>query len=103
VVAVAAMIWKKDFRDYARSHPAEILFASPYLWCLFSYNYVFWARGSFPRFSIPILPFVLLALYRWVPKDRRVLWVAGVASSLLAAASAIGVHNVADAVRRAIN
>jgi hypothetical protein len=103
VAAIVAMIWRKDFRDYARSHPVEILFAVPYLWCLFSYNYPLWARGSFPRFSIPILPFVLFALYRWIPKDRRVLWAVGVASSLLAAASAIGVHNVADAVRRAIS
>jgi hypothetical protein len=103
VTAIVAMIRGKDFRDYARSHPVEILFAVPYFWCLLSYNYAFWARGSFPRFSIPILPFVLLALYRWVPKDRRILWAVGIASSLLAAASAIGVHNVADAVRRAIS
>jgi hypothetical protein len=79
-----------------------MLFLVPYLWCLFTYNYGFWARGVFPRFAIPVIPFVLLAWSRWIPKDRRVLWTVGVVSALLAASSAIGIRNVWDAVRRAI-
>jgi len=102
VIATAVMIRARDFRDYARSNPVEMLFALPYIWCLFSYNYAFWARGSFPRFSIPVVPFVLVALCRWLPKDRRVLWATGTLSALMAAASAVGVRNVADAVRKTI-
>jgi hypothetical protein len=65
------------------------------IWTLYTYNYPHWARGNFDRFAIPILPFAQLALYRWIPKDRRVLWgIAGV-TSILAAASAIGISHVA--------
>lgn len=74
LAAIVVMIWSKTFREYCRSHSVEAIFLAPYLWCLFTYNYPYWARGNFARFAIPILPFVLLALYRWIPKDRRVLW-----------------------------
>jgi len=102
VTAVVVMILDRNFRQYSRLHPVEIMFATPYLLCLFTYNYPFWARGSFPRFSIPILPFVLVALFRWIPKDRRVLWAMAIVFSLLAGASAVGVHNVAEALRKAV-
>ena len=94
LVGVIGMIRSREFRDYCRSHMVEALFLVPYLWCLFTYNYPSWARSNFARFAIPILPFVLLALYRWLPKDRRLLWGVGVLSSVLAAISAIGVANV---------
>jgi hypothetical protein len=80
----------------------EAIFLAPYLWCLFTYNYPYWARGSFARFAIPILPFVLLALYRWLPKDRRILWGLGVAAPALAASSALGVVNVVHMLKNAI-
>jgi hypothetical protein len=79
-----------------------MVFLVPYLWTLFTYNYPHWARGNFARFAIPIIPFVLLALYRWIPKDRRLLWALGVVSPILAAASEIGINNVAQILRRAI-
>lgn len=100
--AVIVMIRSRRFRQYAGAHPVEILFLIPYLWCLYTYNYPHWARGNFARFSIPILPFVLIALEPWVPKDRRLLWVLGVVLSALAAASALGVANVAALIRHAI-
>ena len=94
VGAVVVMIKSPNFREYCRSHSVEAIFLAPYLWCLFTYNYPYWARGTFARFAIPILPFVLLALYRWLPKDRRVLWGLGVVAPALAAVSALGVANV---------
>lgn len=102
LIAVAVMIWSSKFRKYAREHPVEILFLIPYIWCLYTYNYPHWARGSFQRFSIPILPFVLIALSRWIPKDRRVLWAAGTVMTVLAAASGVGLVNVLGLIRRAI-
>ena len=54
------------------------------------------------RWMEPIVPFALLALYRWIPKDRRILWGLAVVSSILAAASAIGIANVAQVLRRAL-
>jgi hypothetical protein len=83
-----------EFRQYARSHPVETVFAASYLIFLYTYNSAYWARSNFPRFAIPVLPFVLLALGRWIPKDRRLLFGLGLISPVLAAASAIGVKNV---------
>ena len=100
--AIVVMIRSARFREYARSHPAEMLFLIPFLWCLYTYNYPHWARGNFARFAIPILPFVLIALDQWVPKDRRVLWVLGVSMSVLAGASALGVANVRALIRLAV-
>jgi hypothetical protein len=98
--AVVVMVKSPEFRAYLRAHTVEAVFLVPYLWCLFTYNYPHWARGSFARFAIPILPFVLLALYDWLPKDRRLLWAVAVVSPVLAAASAIGIHNAAATLRR---
>ena len=58
------------------------------------YNAPRLARGNFRRFAIPILPFVFLALLRWLPKDRRLLWCAAVIAAPLAAFSAIGIQNI---------
>jgi hypothetical protein len=100
--AVVAMATSNEFRTYCRTHPVEAVFLVPYLWCLFTYNYPYWARGNFARFAIPILPFVLLALYRWLPKDRRILWGLAVVAPVLAAASALGVVNVVHILQRAV-
>ncbi|MBI3475481.1 MAG: hypothetical protein HY010_07095 [Acidobacteria bacterium] len=94
LIAAAAMLRTKQFRQYSRDHVAEIVFAAPYLLSLYCYNYPYWARGSFPRFAIPIIPFVLLALFRWFPKDRRVLWALAPVMAVAAASSAIGIRNV---------
>ncbi len=91
-----------QFRQYAQAHAVEILFLIPFLWCLFTYNYPHWARGNFERFSIPILPFILIAWNGWIPKDRRLLWTLGAVMPLMAAVSALGLGNVAGLVRRAI-
>jgi len=92
--AVVRMAIWREFRSYCREHVVEAIFLVGYLCCLYAYNYPYWARGNFARFAIPVLPFVLLSLYRWLPKDRRVLWTIGVISPVLAACSALGVANV---------
>jgi hypothetical protein len=109
VTGTIAMIATREFREYARSHPAETIFAALYLLSLYCYNLPYWARGNFARFAIPILPFVFLALSRWLPrwpmfrwlitfrwliKDRRVIWILALASAALAACSALGIQNV---------
>ena len=92
--SMVAMSVTREFREYARAHPTEILFLAPYLWFIFSYNYAYWALGNFARFAIPAIPFVLIALNRWVPKDRRIVWALAVSCPVLAASSALGVRNV---------
>jgi len=95
-----ALALTKDCRRYWRTRPSEMIFAVSYLIFIFTYNSPHWVRGSFPRFAIPILPFVLLAFKKWLPRDRRLLWGLAVVSSILAACSAVGVRNVAEMVRR---
>jgi hypothetical protein len=98
-IAVMAMLWTPSFRSYARAHVPEVIFAAPYLLSLYCYNYPVWARGTFARFAIPIVPFVFLALARWIPKDRRILWALAPVTAILAASSAVGIQNVMDLAR----
>ncbi|HTS35730.1 MAG TPA: hypothetical protein VMH04_08670 [Candidatus Solibacter sp.] len=99
---VVMMVRSSEFREYCQAHSVEAFFLVGYLWCLFAYNYPAWARSNFARFAIPVLPFVLLALYRWVPKDRRLLWGLGVVMPLLAASSALGIVNILHRLRSII-
>jgi hypothetical protein len=90
-----ALVSTKEFRLYARNRVAEAVFVGLYLFFLYSYNAPRLACGNFPRFAIPILPFAFVALLRWQPKDRRLLWCALVIAARLAAAlSAIGIPNI---------
>jgi hypothetical protein len=100
VAGNVAMVATKEFRDYARTRHAEVIFAALYLLSVYCYNLPSWARGNFARFAIPILPFVFLALSRWLPRDRRVMWCLTLVCSALAAASAIGIHNVFPELRK---
>jgi hypothetical protein len=94
LLAAISMIATRRLHQLARGFPVEYLFAAMYLTFLYTYNSSYWARGSFPRFALPIVPLALVALNRWIPKDRRVLWIVGFFSPILAAASAIGIRNV---------
>ncbi|MBZ5722026.1 MAG: hypothetical protein LAO03_16765 [Acidobacteriia bacterium] len=94
LAGIVAMFATAKFRQYARVHPVEIIFTSLYLVFIFSYNFPYWARGNFPRFAIPVVPLVLLALQRWLPKDRRLVWALAALTPALAAVSAVGLSNV---------
>jgi hypothetical protein len=102
VVLGAAMMSKKEFRQYARQHPPEVLFALLYIAFLVTYNSSRWVGAEFPRFAIPVLPFVLLSLARWRPDDRRVLWLLACVTPVLAAASALGIRNVIRVLHTAL-
>jgi Gpi18-like mannosyltransferase len=80
----AKFIWRK--------YPWEMIFAVIYISFLFTYNSPVWARAEFPRFSIPAVPLVLVALHNWLPKDRRILWGIGIVCAFLAACSAVGIR-----------
>jgi hypothetical protein len=94
LAGVGAILARKGFREYAKTRPVEVSFAVLYLLAIFCYNYPVWARGSFPRFAIPIVPFTLLALQRWIPQSRALLWLFATIFPLLAAGSAVGLKNV---------
>jgi hypothetical protein len=99
LLGVGAMFAPR-FREYARAYPAEAIFCALYLAAVFCYDYLVWARGSFMRFAIPALPFLLYALLKWLPKDKRILWLLGTVSPILAACSALGVRNVLQLLHR---
>jgi hypothetical protein len=101
-IAAVTMLWTREFHEFARSQVAETIFAGTYLLSVYCYNYPVWARGNFPRFVIPVVPFVLIALKRWLPKDRRLLWILVTVTSVLAASSAIGIQNVIHVLRSKI-
>lgn len=94
VIAGAVAMFGRDLRGYWRANLAEATFCGFYLLAIFCYDYLVWARGNFIRFAIPVLPFVLFALLRWLPKDRRVLWCLSALAPVLAACSAIGIRNL---------
>jgi hypothetical protein len=94
VVAGSVAMFSRDLRKFWRAHLAEAIFSGLFLLAIFCYDYLVWARGNFMRFSIPVLPFVFFALLRWLPKDRRLLWVLAVVAPVLAACSAIGIRNL---------
>jgi hypothetical protein len=90
---------RKSFRHYIQEHRAECIFGFLYLFFIFSYNSVAWARSEFPRFVIPVMPLLLLALDRWLPKSRYVLYGLGIVNAVLGACSAVGIRNVLPALR----
>lgn len=104
LAGMVAAVASRAFRDYAKSHPVEVIFAGAYVLAICSYNYPYWARGSFPRFVIPVIPLVVLALSPWIPKSRALsrglLWGLAVISPILAAASALGIRNVLPILHR---
>jgi hypothetical protein len=100
VLAGAIAMTLPSARSYALEHPIEFWFAVLYIAFLFTYNSNEWALAEFPRFAIPVLPMVFIALTRWLPHDRRILWALGVVSPVLAAASALGIRNVAHTLLR---
>jgi hypothetical protein len=73
----------KRFWDYGKVYPTEALFAGIYALFLFSYNAPFWAWNHFPRFVIPLLPFLLLVFLDRLPRDRRIIWAVALFNVLL--------------------
>ena len=60
VLLGVGMMFSSNFRKYAKSYRNEaILVCGLYLFAIFSYDYLVWARSNFIRFCIPTLPFVL--------------------------------------------
>lgn len=98
-----AVLDAPEFRAIAGFTPLRLCFSCHTSGAYLPTTIPHWARGNFPRFAIPILPFVLLAFRRWIPEDRRVLWGIATVSSVLAACSALGITNVVQVLQRAFS
>jgi glycosyl transferase family 87 len=90
LIAVVVAIRSGEFQHYAAKHTAEAVFALTYCAALYTYDAPGWSRSNFPRFALPLLPWVLVFLRRYIPKNRKVVWVLAVIMPTLAAASALG-------------
>lgn len=99
LLGVLAMFRNERFRDYARKHLVESIFCGLYIGLLFTYNSP-WARIAFPRYVIPVIPFMILSLLPWIPKDRRLLWAFGILSAILSAAETYGFTSTLERLRQ---
>jgi len=101
VMGVGAMFLNRRFCEYARTYVVESTFCFLNIAFLLTYN-SHWARAEFPRFTLPFLPFLLLAFDPWIPKDRRFLWIFAVLSVALSAFETVNVMNGLEGVLRAL-
>jgi len=93
-------------REYRLNYPVEFIFAALYAFAICCYNYPAWALGSFPRFSIPLIPLALTGWRKFMQaragayasilasKMEPALWTAGIIFPTLAACSAYGIRNL---------
>jgi hypothetical protein len=58
VLLGVGMMFSSNLRKYANNYPNEAIFCRLYLFAIFSYDYLIWARSNFIRFCIPTLLFV---------------------------------------------
>lgn len=96
IAGALALLFRK--KALTSVHEVEWLFALLYVAFLLCYSSPEWARADFPRFVIPAVPILFVALADWLPRDRRIIWAIAVISPILSAASALGIRNVMAAL-----
>jgi len=89
-----------DFQYYARNYTAEACFVFVYCLALYTYDAPGWSRSNFPRFALPLLPWMLVFLRSYLPKYKTVLWTLAVVTPALAAASAVGIRQTVDLLHK---
>ncbi len=84
-IAAVVAAWRRPaVRERMRAYPAEWLFGGLYLASFFCFP-AWWIEGEYPRYLVPVIPMLLVALRPWLPEDRRLFWVIGLLSVTLAA------------------
>jgi hypothetical protein len=73
VAGTIKMAASKRFWHYAKTYPAEAIFAGASALFLFSYADPLWAWFHFPRYATPLLPFLLVFSFERLTRDRRIL------------------------------
>jgi hypothetical protein len=92
LVGIVVAIRSGEFQHYVKNHTAEACFVLVYCLALYTYHAPGWSRSDFPRFAIPVLPWILFFLRRYLPTNQKVLWALAVIAPCLAAASAVGIR-----------
>src|SRR5439155_555688 len=88
------LLIRREYKKFSLCTGIGLIVGMLYILPFWTYTSAEWARAEFVRFAIPVLPIVFVALARWMPQDRRILWGLGVVSPILAAASVLGIRNV---------
>jgi hypothetical protein len=73
VIAIGGAILMWTPRRWHDLPPVETMFACSYSAFLLCYNFD-GAVLYIQRFILPVLPFILFAVRKWIPRDRRTLW-----------------------------
>ncbi len=95
LIGIVVALRSGDFQRYAKDHTAEACFVVLYGLAIYTYDAPGWSRAEFPRFALPLLPFILFFLRRYLPASRKILWSLAVIAPALAAASAVGIRESA--------
>ncbi len=100
IYVMLLQIYKKSIRSSLwESNSLDLIFFWLYGIFLFSYNSDKWAWVTFPRFILPVLPFIFYVLRRNLLKSRAVCFFVGIAMAVLAALSTVGVSAVMSKVK----
>jgi hypothetical protein len=99
LIGVLVAVHSGELRQYASDRTAEACFVVLYCLALYTYDAPGWSRSNFPRFAIPMLPWILAFLRQYLPKRRPLMWGLAVLTPALAAASAIGIRQAAGVLR----
>jgi hypothetical protein len=84
LAAIVAAVRQPATRGTMREHPVEWIFGAIYIASFFFFP-AWWIEGEYPRYLVPVIPMLLIALRPWLPSDRRLIWTVGLLSVTLAA------------------
>lgn len=83
-LALIAAVGRLEIRQSLRLRPVEWMFAMFYL-ASFLFFPAWWMEGEYPRYLVPVIPLIFVALRPWLTEKRQILWIGGLLSVTLAA------------------
>jgi hypothetical protein len=100
LLGMAVAIRSGEFLRLAKDHTAEACFVVLYGLAIYSYDAPGWSRSEFSRFAVPLLPWTLFFVRRYLPTNRKVAMALAVIAPSLAAASAVGIRQTGELLLR---
>lgn len=94
--ALVITVRSGDFRHYLDTHTGETCFVMLYCLALFTYNAPEWARAVFPRYALPVTPWIVFLLRRYLPQDARWLWSLAIVSPICGVVYTLGIHHTRE-------
>ncbi len=91
-IGIAACFYSKSFKKYINNNIPELCFLILYTSFLFTYNSSIWIWLIYPRFIIPVLPFLIFALSKFLISNKYFIYIAIPTSCCIAALSVMNVY-----------